>query len=559
MPTGVYTAVWVADYWTNFTINGCCYVNQTKSGGYCNCWVSPSLFRIYDQSTTTVVVTLPVDIIENYEGHTGHVIAFVGDNVIHPEKGDGYVDFQFDPKDLEKGVEISVRGGSYNLSLLDKNATQCQVHLIRGTEKPPGELLDLSWYGRALREYDNWLSRVENGIPESFLHIFRVRGTGAPSFDEYTIHLSTSKCNSTSPVPVVKVRVYGNGMWNESNCPVYISGWTIIRQVLGSVLVSTWNIIEPLVILYAALFSTIVTGAGVLSLAGVHDNPLLSLLKQSISKPRSSHTPPLRLFALPARLKRSKGGIIRIEIFTPEGRLVLKPSSHGGSRRIVEGLNESPATFVLRALSEKTRDKHLRSMYRAAKYGLRGFEGKIRSNLYKKLVSSTFLAQIKISSLLGYHVYTRKQLNVRDSDSLLKALKPEVADALLRKYKEVVAEDLVKLSKDFSSEYLKKIEESDSLDKIDLVLSLLFFREPEFLDKIFKANRIYAASEGLKLASLQLYYRLKALERVEGIDTATLRLSKEIYLDRKKAVRDLIGERGKWGIIYGKIRDMKNE
>lgn len=558
LPMGNYTVLWVLDYWINFTLRACCYADEKqRAWSYCNCYVWPANFTVLNGSTVTIQVNLPVDVIEDHYGHTGHVIGFIGDNVIHPEKGEGFVWYSFDLSDLERGATITVRGGSFKLERILGDQKECPLNVTIGSEKPPGILMDLSWYRDAVEEGRNWLDRIKYGLSKESLKDINITSGEVPNYQEYSIHLQASHCNfSQASIPLVKIIIHGKGVWNETKTPIYIQYWHIIREYSRLLLEKESKYLETILTFYNALVSLLFTDVAIIALGGVVDASLSAFLRDIIRQERGKNLSLSRMLSI-FRAKQVELGKVYVELYTPQGATRLEIPSRRRSNNLSSLFKEYPIPLFFRSLQYSSLKRSSRILYKVSKYGPKLFEKKISANLYEYLELGSKFVRKKVAFLRGYTTYTAKQLDFRAKDAVLRASHAGFYyNLLLGRYKEVVLEDLESYSGLLPASLLEELRGSKDVNQIDSLLFNVFLRNPSIIKELLVKHKIYA-DEGEELFSLQLHYRLTAIDRAKQEDRAEAKTARALYLEGGRALRKIFEENTRWKSLWRRVKVYK--
>lgn len=544
LPEGNYTALWIAHYWTNFSLHGCCY--SRDPGVSCDCYVWPATFYVKANTTAELLVYIPVDLIEEGEGHSGHTRVLVGNVELHPTKGKDYVEYRFSPRELEKGVVVLVRGGAYNLSTEKANAT-CTLRVEEGAEKPPGEPLDYAWYSHAQEAYEEWVNRVRGGLPPVGLQLNLSHG-GLPRMREYSLRLQADNCSAGAIL-----RVFGAGEWNVTHAPTYIGPWIQLTNLSSAIATSLTKYTQPVIILLSATLTLIFTGAALASTVAVSLHLMTSFVSSQFPRPRRVVP---RLSDLVHGLRKVSGHRrFRIEVITSSGKrkvLEEKPSILERLDDASRILSESPVPLMLRAAREAAGSgevgNRLEMFYNFSKLGLRVYEPRLVRTL--RGVPGVFE---KLGyRVLGYRVPSRAQLRwFRAADNILSTHRREFAEKYLKTLKELVAEDLERYAGRRAEHLIKALEKAKYFDELDRVVFTAVFERKLPSELVSRELKVYPKHPLIEDV-IAYGYRFRALEKLESEYREEVRLAARLYTKWARLAE--VESNEKWWVLFEKLR-----
>jgi len=556
LPAGKYKALWVTEYWTNFTLNSCCYLEEKdRAWSYCSCYVWPAVFNVSSGLTVNLTVSLPVDIIETPQGHTGHVIAFTGDKPIHPSvRGEGYVSYYLGESSLKKGVFISFRGGGFTIERFESEGLSCPINISTSRALPPGQRIDALWYQRALQRSAEWLKRVRV-FPEMDVFLeSNVTNFPIPRFEEQTVYLSLDKCNETKIFqPILNITIIGRGVWNESFIPIYVSHWEIISQVSEHLISAPINFLSSFIVLYNALFVILIETTSIVGLGGSLEVALSTFFRQTISKTKIANLSRTINVFFSTRSKPGDRDKILVKIITPSGVRITSIPNKSRLISALEKVNEAPVPLFLKVVNERKRNRFLHNFYLLSKkkfrISARRFDIAI-SHGAQRILSP--LKRILVSSL-GYHAFSRGQLYFKLNDITLRKLNPKLAELMTIKYRELVTVDIRKIRSELTKELSDLVENSTSIESIDRILLFIWLANPRVFKELLRLNKLYA-EKGYEVESLQLLYRLKALDQLKNENGSIVKMAKKMYLGKDPGLTFGAAKNDRWRIIWEKLR-----
>ncbi|QOJ79651.1 hypothetical protein IG193_04135 [Infirmifilum lucidum] len=493
LPVGNYTAAWVVHYWTNFTIPACCLSPSNYSS--CNCYVWPARLEVSSNSTLEVLVWLPVDLIDQGVGHSGHVIAYAGDTPLHPVKGEGYVSYSFSHNKLRRGVTVAVRGGEYSLS----NPGKCSLNVTIDYVRPPGKTVNFQWLSEARRSYTEWLNRVIRGVTLQQLIPLHLSPLHAPGYREYSIHLRLIECNATGEEEV-SLTIRGHGEWNASTAPAFIERWQPVTALTSLLIGKTLEYVNPITQLMGAILALFFTSAALLGLSGVNIPLIKGFIKSLLPRPRTALKIPLFN-----------------TLYTTVGKKIIA-RSHPLSVTGLEG-PPWPISKIQQPLEQVKEAKKRRPgiAHTLLSRGLRAFEGPLRVKLKNEALEAPHRLHKAIYTLLGYKSFEGRQLWFYAVDGFLEAHMKWIYERLLSEYKELAINDLRDhgTKPDVTSRYSDLILKARSLEEVDTLLFEAMLFDFPCESAILKKYKIYQGSllEPVWKRVL-LNYRLVVLEKL---------------------------------------------
>jgi len=540
LPVGNYIALWLVHYWTNFTLHACCYSPREYSS--CSCYVWPATFQVKEGYTTDVQVWLPVEPIEEGYGHSGHVLAYVGDSIVRSIKGEGYVTYSFSLQELKRGVTVLVRGGPYRVQY-SPDLGGCKPNITVSSEKPPGKLIDPSWLQQAREAYKKWLQRVTRGISVNGDVPLNLSETPIPGFSEYALHISLAHCNSTegNVTANLNLTIWGIAQWNATTAPTYISSWDPVAAFTAWITENVVEVLNPIAQLFGIMITLLTGAAALLSFAGVSTFYLSEWAKALLPHPRNLIKPPLLSWVKKA-LSRER------EV---EGRWIKDYLNESTRANGVENLfkeQHSPALSrsTDRELFEVTvseqgerggsnRVKKLLYMYLRSQRGLRALEGSVRLAVKEKLPQLPLKLHVMYHALRGYRRFSYRQLNFEAADNYIMTLDRDLYMRMLTTYKQLALNDLRYFSRkqEEVSRLFRLIENAETLSEVDTGVIYATAFDHELYLSLLKKYKIYEEHIFSRKALL-LNYRLQALKRLGSKEN--VRWARELYLDFRRAI-----------------------
>jgi len=540
LPIGNYTALWLVHYWTNFTLHACCYSPREYSS--CNCYVWPAVFQVKEGYTTDVQVWLPVEPIEEGNGHSGHVLAYVGDSIVRSNKGEGYVTYSFSLHELKRGVTVLVRGGPYRVQY-SPNLGGCKPNITVSGGKPPGKLIDPSWLRQAREAYKKWLQRVARGISVNGDVPLNLTETPIPGFSEYALHISIAHCDFTEGNATVNLNltIWGIAQWNATTAPTYISSWDPVTRFTAWITENVVEVLNPIAQLFGIVMTLLITASALLSFAGVSAFYLSDWAKALLPHPRSLIKPPLLSWAkkvLDRERREDEERWIENHLDDPTRvneveNLFKKKRGSTFSKRTDRGLFEVTVS-EREARRKSSRVKKLLNMYLRSRKGLRALEGPVRLVVKEKLPQLPLKLHIMYHAIRGYRRFSYRQLNFEAADNYIMTLDRDLYTRILTTYKQLALNDLRSSSRNQEdvSRLIKLIENAETLSEVDTGVIYATGFDHELYLSLLKRYKIYEEPIFSRKALL-LNYRLQALKRLGSGEN--VKWARELYLNFRRA------------------------
>lgn len=226
LPEGNYTALWVAAYFTNFTVPGCCYSPAPYVS--CSCPIWPARFSVKAGGATTLLVNLPVNFIYCDGGIGGIYVASRGDSPLRGAAGNCAALLALEPPG---GYLIAARAGPYRLSvtngtLIAVGETCWRVTLTRSATLPPGVVMDFGVLKRNREYYEWWWEKVSRALLDRVRELLAPAKVSAPEFLEYGLAISFTRDECTSEASrEVRVVLEGRCCWNMTHAVPYNPFW----------------------------------------------------------------------------------------------------------------------------------------------------------------------------------------------------------------------------------------------------------------------------------------------------------------------------------------------
>ncbi|ABL78124.1 hypothetical protein [Thermofilum pendens] len=345
VPAGNYTFLWVANYWANFSLHGCCF--DPTPGSFCNCYVSPARTRVEPNCTITLLVWLPVNVIHRSGGTSGHVVGYHGASALSPSsEGNGWVEFELQPELRE--FEFYARGGGFDVLYVNGSAAagnrSCWYlsYTVAGGG-PPGSEIDAGAFEAWVEAYNAWVKRLSLSIPSDKLDKLLLK-TQKPSFTTYSVRIRTwtGNCTGSSDQGAPRVRFYGLGSWNASSAPTFVSSWLQVEALRTRVEEALGGILDLAGTLYNAYLLVVAVGAGLLLLsAGLASTSLTRTLGSLAAPLRSASRPAFAYFL--SQISKKEGAHRPSEIMLLEISMMRPRSPSRILGRVVEkSLREVP-------------------------------------------------------------------------------------------------------------------------------------------------------------------------------------------------------------------------
>ncbi|MGC9107156.1 MAG: hypothetical protein ACP5IE_03065, partial [Infirmifilum sp.] len=97
------------------------------------------------------------------------------------------------------------------------------------------------------------------------------------------------------------------------------------------------------------------------------------------------------------------------------------------------------------------------------------------------------------------------------------------------------------------------VENSTSIESIDRILLFIWLANPRVFKELLRLNKLYA-EKGYEVESLQLLYRLKALDQLKNENESIVKMAKKMYLGKDPGLTFGAAKNDRWRIIWEKLR-----
>jgi len=279
LPSGNYTALWVAVYFTRFDVPACCL--DPKPYAYCSCPVWPAKLRLDNYSTLAIQVNLPVRLILCEQGVGGVFTAYRGGAPLPTSNLDCGAAVYVTPIEDEPAF-ITVKGGSYGVVFPSGrvpagNNTCWHVNVTRLEGVQPGSEIDHDLLRRAREGYIFWWNSVKDAIAEHLRSLFELGSASTPKYMEYGLVISFHRGACTGEpvrVPFAEVILLGVCCWNDSHAVPYNPFWEEARRLADSLPPLAGDLARLSSLLYNSALLFVHWAAGVLAAAGLYAETL---------------------------------------------------------------------------------------------------------------------------------------------------------------------------------------------------------------------------------------------------------------------------------------------
>lgn len=269
LPEGNYLALWVAVYFTNITEPACCY--DPKPYASCRCPLWPARLHVSRNTTVSLLVNLPVDLVY-CEGGIGGIYSAQRDDVpVHGTSADCRAVISVEPPEP---VTVVARAGNYrvvfnNGTVPAGNATCWWATLTNSDVRPPGTIVDFTFLEQSHRMYSWWWDEVASAFTELVAKVLAPERAPTPQFGEYgfTLHFTKGVCTAERlRNDSVLIVVEGRCCWNASNAPPWNPYWQIYYEVAKRLPLLVIDVTRLGSALWNTLLLTATWGGGILLL-----------------------------------------------------------------------------------------------------------------------------------------------------------------------------------------------------------------------------------------------------------------------------------------------------
>ncbi|MEM1630764.1 MAG: hypothetical protein QXW40_00010 [Thermofilum sp.] len=342
LPEGNYTALWVAAYFTNFTVPGCCY--EPVPYASCSCPLWPAKLSVKPGNSTALLVNLPVNLIYCNGGLGGIYEARREDSPLRGSMGNCSVLLAVDPP---KPLVVAARAGPYRLSaangtIIARNGTCWRVTLTNAAVLPPGTVIDFGVLRKNSEYYEWWWEKVFRALPDRVRELLAPAKISVPKFHDYGLLISFAQVNCTGAAPrEIRIEIEGRCCWNLTHAlpfnPFWQEHYTLAERLpalvgdavrLGSLV---WN----------TFLLVLAWGGGLLAALALSASILPEVVRELYAHAWKFPAGSLRLFKHLAASVFSSAAGLQLEA----------PDAARLARRVVKTLQQKPVPAALAALS----------------------------------------------------------------------------------------------------------------------------------------------------------------------------------------------------------------